>query len=689
MQSFRTEIENSVVEQDILDLERKIRLFKEGRLEEEKFRSLRLARGVYGQRQEGVQMIRIKIPFGKLTTAQLRRISDVSDEFSNGRLHITTRQDIQIHYVSLSDTPRLWSELERSCVTLREACGNTVRNITASATAGVDPEEVFDVSPYADAFFRYFLRNPVGQELGRKIKISFSASSKDDVYSFIHDIGFIAKEQNGRIGFKVLIGGGLGAQPSLAEVAYDFLPADEIIPFAESLIRVFDRYGERSKRFKARLKFLLKDIGLSELLLNVESVRAALPYKIYKIDASVWNNGGPKSKTDFRAVDIDFSEFQLWKSTNVFEQKQKGYFGVYGKVQLGNFNTSIARELADLVDEVAADDIRLTIGQNFLLRFVREDALPVIYEKFKQWGFSEPGHGSIADITSCPGTDTCNLGISNSTSISKELEKVINTEYKELLKNDDIKIKISGCMNSCGQHGLATIGFHGSSLKYEGKVLPALQLLLGGGNLSDGKGRAAQKVIKIPSKRGPNALRWLLEEYALKGQEGEYFNAFFERLGKDHFYQLLKPLANLQSLKPEEYLDWGATSDYATMVGVGECAGVVVDLVATLLLEAEEKLGWASQAKHSGKYSDAIYHTYSALISGAKALLLKAEVKTNSHIKIIKDFDATFVKTGKVQLDGTFETFALAIDSNQPTESFATEYFSKSAQFFEQLNALK
>ena len=250
MQSFRTEIENPVVQKDILDLERKIQLFHEGRIDEDKFRSLRLARGIYGQRQPGVQMIRIKLPFGRVTSEQLHRIADVSDEYSQGRLHITTRQDIQIHHVSLDRTPELWSELEKDNITLREACGNAVRNITASETAGIDPKEPFDVSPYADATFKFFLRNPICQEMGRKFKISFSGTEEDTALSFLHDIGFIAKikEIDGEMvrGFKVMIAGGLGSQPRRANLGFNFLEADRIIPFIESALRIFDKSSDLS-----------------------------------------------------------------------------------------------------------------------------------------------------------------------------------------------------------------------------------------------------------------------------------------------------------------------------------------------------------------------------------------------------------------------------------------------------------
>ena len=268
MQSFRTELENPIVEQDIIDLEKKIRAFREGKIHDEKFRSLRLARGVYGQRQPGVQMVRIKLPFGKITFKQLLKIADISDEYGSSNLHLTTRQDIQIHYVSLDRTPQLWADLEKDDITLREACGNTVRNVTSSPTSGIDPLEPFDVSPYAQAVFEYFLRNPICQDMGRKFKIAFSSNDDDTAFTYIHDIGLIPKinDKNER-GFKVMLGGGLGAQPFMANITEEFFSRkDQLIPYIEAIIRVFDRYGERNNRNKARLKYLVQKIGIAEVL---------------------------------------------------------------------------------------------------------------------------------------------------------------------------------------------------------------------------------------------------------------------------------------------------------------------------------------------------------------------------------------------------------------------------------------
>ena len=329
MQSFRTELENPIVERDIIELERKIKEFRDGKIPDEKFRSLRLARGVYGQRQPGVQMVRIKLPYGKMTLKQWKRIADVSDEFATSNLHLTTRQDIQIHFVSLDRTPELWSLLEQDNITLREACGNTVRNITASDQAGIDPDEPFDVTPYAHAAFEYFLRKPICQEMGRKFKIAFSSSEKDTAFTFMHDIGAIprVREINGKEqrGFKVVLGGGLGAQPMLAYSAFEFLEEDKLIPYIESVLRVFDRHGERSSRNKARLKFLIQKIGVDAFTELVAEEQKALTVQRYEVDTTKFDEAVlPQGDFQPEAVTIaNPFKFELWKKTNESRESEK------------------------------------------------------------------------------------------------------------------------------------------------------------------------------------------------------------------------------------------------------------------------------------------------------------------------------------------------------------------------------
>ncbi|GAA4309498.1 nitrite/sulfite reductase [Mucilaginibacter gynuensis] len=683
MQSFRTELENPIVENDIIDLERKIRLFREGKIHDEKFRSLRLARGVYGQRQPGVQMVRIKLPFGKITFKQILTIADISDEYGSSNLHLTTRQDIQIHYVSLDRTPELWARLERDDITLREACGNTVRNVTSSPTSGIDPNEPFDVSPYAHATFEYFLRNPICQEMGRKFKMSFSANDDDTAYSYIHDLGFIPKiNAAGERGFKVMLGGGLGAQPLLANIVEEFLPEDQMIPYIESIIRVFDRHGERNNRNKARLKYLVQKLGLDEVLRLAKEERTALKVKSYTVNRDALAEPALPITANYPEVSISNPlRYEQWLATNVFEQKQKGFYGVYVKVPIGDISTEIARKLVDVLRPLVADEIRITQNQGLLLKYVRKEALPALYEGLTSIDLSAPGFDSVADVTTCPGTDTCNLGISNSMTMAKVLENVIYTEYEDLIYNRDIKIKISGCMNSCGQHGLAHIGLHGSSLKAGTRVLPSVQVMLGGGTVGNGVGRAAERVVKVPAKRATHVLRSVLDDYKTNSIADEVFHNYYDRQGKDYFYRLLKPLADLTTLTDEEFVDWGHEETFVTAIGVGECAGVVIDLVATLLYESEEKLGWANDAYKRGAWADAIYHGYSVFVSSAKALLLDKGVNSSTQAGVIKEFDAQYVSTGEFELNGSFTDLVLQINKNEPTEEFATEYLAMATEF--------
>lgn len=694
MLSFRTELEdlnNPIVANDIITLEKKIRLFRDGKIDEEKFRSLRLARGIYGQRQPGVQMIRIKLPFGRITTKQLRRIADISDEYASSNLHATTRQDIQIHFVSLDKTPELWAKLEQDEITLREACGNTVRNITASATAGIDPKELFDVSPYAYETFKYFLRNPICQEMGRKFKIAFSSSEEDTAYTFIHDLGFIPKIQDGKRGFKVVIGGGLGANPYLAQTAYEFLEEDQLIPFTESVLRVFDRYGERNRRMKARLKFVLDEIGLPELMRLVAEERLAIKNKTYKIDYDSYPDPAiPDYVPETSVTGIDEAKYQRWHDTNVFAQKQEGFFGVYVKLPLGNLSSDRARQFADIVDSYASTELRVTVNQGYLIRFVRPEVLRHLFVALDNMHLAEPGFDSVADITACPGTDSCNLGISDSTEISLALEKVIREEFPDLIYNNDIKIKISGCPNSCGQHGLAGIGFHGSTIKdKQGKVLPALVILLGGGKLQNGDGIISDKLIKIPSRRGPDALRILLTDYETNAFDGEYYHTYFQRLGRNHFYALLKPLGDVTNTNPMEYIDWGQEKNFVLHTAVGECAGVIIDLVSTLLYDSEEKLAWSKEALEKNLFADSIYHSYSAFINTAKALLLSKDVKPSTQIQTLNDFQLHFVDAGLFPFEGNFKEFVLRINKNEPEESFATAFMNDAQNFMEHAFAFK
>ncbi|UII21121.1 nitrite reductase [Fulvivirga ligni] len=679
---------SQLAQKDIRELETKIEAFKTGQIDEERFKAFRLARGVYGQRQLGVQMFRIKLPYGKLTGEQLVRIADLSEQYTNGNLHATTRQNIQLHYVHLDDTPEMWAKLEETGVTTKEACGNTVRTVTASDIAGIDPNEPFDVSPYAEAVTQYFLRNPINQEMGRKIKMAFSSSEKDSAFTYIHDFGFIPKIENGQRGFKVVIGGGLGAQPFIAETAYEFLPEDKIIPFIEAGLRVFDRYGEREKRFKARMKFLIEEkrgLGVAKFMELVNDVQKSLANHSVPVELAeeLQAAPAPKDLPEFAAADERL--YQEWLDTNVFEQKQKGFYAIKIKLPLGNISSEKARKLVALTEGYVADDYRISISQGIILKFARPESLPYIYHVLSTLDLAQPGSDTIIDITACPGTDTCNLGVTNSTAISEILEDMIYKEFNHLVKDSDIHIKISGCMNSCGQHMIANIGFHGSSIKNGNLVIPALQTVIGGGVDASGKGFVADKVIKLPTKRIPDAMRTLLTDYEDNGKDTEYYNDYYIRQGKKYFYDLLKPFANLETITEDDYKDWGETETFVPEIGTGECAGVTYDMVGTIINDAKEKLALGKEAFEAGYFADSIYHSYSTQVIGAKALLLSKDVKCNTHIGIIKDFDTYFYENGEVKLNSTFEAQVLKINNNEPTKEFAKSYLAEADEFFQQV----
>ena len=665
---------------DIEELSNRIYAYQRGKEDEDRFKHYRLTRGVYGQRQVGVHMFRTKIPFGHLTPDQLIALADISEKYTNGRLHITTRQNIQLHYVKLNDSPAIWEELVAAGMTAREACGNTVRNLTASPLAGVDPEEPFDVSPYVYAAFDYFLRNPICQEMGRKIKPAFSSSDRDSAFTYFHDFGFLPRVRDGQKGFKVVVGGGLGAVSMVAHTAFEFLAADQIIPFMEAAIRVFDRYGEREKRMKARMKFLVKDLGFDRFMELIREEWPAIANKAYAIDESLVPRLGTVPADDFAPVaPVHPTVYAEWLRTNVQEQKQGGYRAVAIRVPLGNLEAEQARLLAEVIRTHASDDIRLSVQQGMVLRYVPPTALPHLFNALYALDLGLPGYDTTADITACPGTDTCALGVTNSTGLAQVLEALVRDEYPEMVTEDDIRIKISGCMNACGQHMAANIGFHGSSIRVGEKIAPAMQVVVGGGIAPDGRGFIAQKVIKVPTRRVPQVVRVLFEDYKASAHEGEYYNDYAVRQGKRYFYGLLKPLGDTSDIADEEFYDWGQDEDYRQEIGVGECAGVSLDVIGAILNDSSNKLIAAGRSLEEGAYADAGYHAYSAMVTAAKALLLAEDQKCNTHIGILNDFQEYF--GSRFTEIVSFPDYVLRIKRNAPTIDFVTDYLTDARAF--------
>jgi len=519
--------------------------------------------------------------------------------------------------------------------------------------------------------------------------VSFSATDEDTGLSYLNDLGYIAKIENGVRGFKVLVAGGLGSQPRHAEVLYDFLPSDKMIPAMESVLRVFDRYGERKSRAKARMKFLLKDIGLAAFKELITEEQKAIEFKSVAVDYQSYVPSKPVSVTIPETAVQDEVAFNLWKTTNLIPQKQEGFVAIGIKVLLGDFYTDKARLLANLVDVYAAGEIRLTLRQNIIIPFVKEALLPFFYTELEKLGFVEAGYNKAVDITACPGTDTCNLGIASSTGIAKELERVITTEYPQYLKNEDLVIKISGCMNACGQHNMANIGFQGMTVRTPEKlVAPALQVLLGGGNLGNGNGAFADKVVKVPSRRGPEALRRILNDFEANAN-GQAFIEYYKEKGEKYFYHFLNDLQDVSNLTQEDFIDWGEEEKYLKQIGIGECAGVVIDLIATLFLESEEKIENANEAFKNRVYSGAIYYAYQSLVNTAKAMLLADKKKTNTHASIISQFDEVFVTSKKIDIGISFSELIYQINKYAPSKEFAEIYIKNSTKFLQKVRAYR
>jgi sulfite reductase (ferredoxin) len=440
----------------------------------------------------------------------------------------------------------------------------------------------------------------------------------------------------------------------------------------------------------ARLKFLIKNIGADEYMRLLHEEWKSLINQTYTVDTTINTVEYTEPKlVEEPIAEEDKAHFELWKSTNVFVQKQEGYSSVGMKVLIGNIDTDQARKIAAIAEELTGDDFRVTISQNLLFRFVPNQNIPALYNRFKALGLHDAGYESILDITSCPGTDTCNLGVASSMGVTKALENVLRNEYPQLIKQRNLLIKVSGCMNSCGQHVIANIGFQGMSTPVGKNLAPAFQVLLGGCKLSNGDGRFAEKSLKVFSKRAPQALKALLDDYATNSTEGESYNDYYDRQGAKYFHPILTPFGDKNAATPDVLIDWDAETAYEKAVGVGECAGVMIDLVQTIFVEADEKLDDAELATSEGRLADAAYHIYSAFIQGAKALLVSIGARTNTQKAIIDTFDKEFVETGKVQLQTSYADTALKLTQQVPDAAFIQQYIAEGRDFIKKVRVYR
>ncbi|MBI3088438.1 MAG: nitrite/sulfite reductase [Candidatus Omnitrophica bacterium] len=573
--------------EEIAQFQQAVERYFLGQMAPDEFKACRLQLGTYGIRGvKDIHMMRIKIPQGRLNAEQLECFADLAETYSKGIGHLTTRQDMQLYWIPTREAPVAMAALARVGLTTREACGNSVRNVTACHFAGVSPTELFDVTQHASAVTRHFLRNPVSQKLPRKFKIAFEGCPVDHARTAIHDIGAVAaiREEGGRrtLGFRIYVGGGLGAAPMQAILLEPFTPTTDLLRTCEAVVRVHDRLGDRKNKATARIKFVVKRLGPDAFRQEVFAERKQLPPYSYpdmqvtdtdeQPPATERQRGSPEERGMSGSVNGLFSR---WMLTNVMGQKQAGYSVVTIKLRLGDITAAQMRALARIVRRYCGGRLRVTIEQNLALAWIRDNQLASLYSELKPLGLAEPEAGTIYDVTSCPGAETCQLGISASRGLTRALEAKLKEAGLSGEDLERIRIKVSGCPNSCGQHHLADIGFFGGARKIHERLVPHFQLLLGGFT-DEGTAEFGKPILKLPARRIPEAVVRMLELYRQDRQSPqEAFRAFALRVGTGYWKQAFEAFTGLPPYEasPEAYRDWGAETDFSLGgMGPGECA---------------------------------------------------------------------------------------------------------------------
>jgi len=633
-----------------------------GEIVSDLFKPFRLQYGIYGQRQAGVQMVRIKIPFGGITANQLRRVAELSERYTTGVGHVTTRQDIQLHFAELKDVPAIMRGLAEVGLTTREACANTVRNVTGCHLAGVCQGEVFDITPYAKTVAYHLLRNPLNQSLPRKFKIAFSGCKHDCALTPIHDIGLLAvKNEDGMIGFRMAVGGGLGSAPRIAQVLREFTPMDELIPSIEAVIKVFDTLGNRKNRNKARMKFVIEKLGFAEFKRRWEEAYVSmgyarpnheplklLHYQDEPVSLIMPTSNGSKPRSVHANGHTQETPFEMWKRTNVVSQKQAGYVAAVVKLFMGDLTTSQMLHIADLADRYSNGNIRTTINQNMIIRWIPESQIGDLYGELATQGLSDPGAELVEDIIACPGTDTCGLGITSSKGLARALAEVFPAgRVPEDLK--DVSVKISGCHNSCAQHHIATIGLHGVGKRIGEHTAPFYELHLGG--KVNGTAKIGQMTVKLPAKAVSAAITHLIEVYRRDRKSGEGLPAFIDRVGKNALKDELIPYTIVPTFAddPTFYYDWEGEEEFVLEdLGPGECAGGALEMIENGILEADQELYQAKLLSDNHQYAMSVNKSYRAVLAAAKALLVTEGLEPSTDAETFIEFDRRIAQKGVV-----------------------------------------
>ncbi len=569
---------DSTVRADIELFRSQAQSFLDGQITDDQLRPHRLRRGIYSQRQLGVQMIRTKVPGGLLTAGQMRQLARIGDEFAGGKGHLTTRQNMQFHFVPLGQVADLLHLLADVRLTTREACYNTVRNVTACPLAGLHPEEPFDVQPYARRLAFAFLHKDLTDNLPRKFKVAFSGCPDDCMATAINDVGLRAVIRDGEKGFRMTVAGGLGPLPTEAKLLHEFVPAEEIVARVEAVIRVFNKHGNRGNKNKARLKFVMRERGFDWLRDTIEEEfrdiqengGIAMPAEVPDGFGGFQPHPPPKGSGELlpvlQAESQEFSKhFAEWRATNVQSQKQAGYAIVTVKTPQGNLTGDQMRGLAKLAEDAGDGSLRFTMNQNVVLAWVPVGAVKRIYKALGELGLSDSGANEISDVTTCPGAYSCNLALTKTMGLGAALEPVLKKETDPVVRR--LRIASSGCPNSCGQHWIGDIGFYGNARKIDGKEVPYYLMLLGGTQHEFGIA-----IQSLPARLVPTAVERVLEHFKSNRQDGETFRGYVMRFKVETFRKLTADLVKPTDMGPEIYNDWGDEVAYSLQLGRGECA---------------------------------------------------------------------------------------------------------------------
>jgi len=606
---------------------------KAGELSGPEFRAFRVPLGVYEQRRDGTFMLRVRLPAGGALPHQLRKLADVSEEFGNGVLHVTTRQDIQVHDVLVDDMHPALVSLAESGLSTKGGGGNTVRNITACCDAGVCPEEEFDVSPYATALTEFLLPDPLSYQLPRKYKIAFSGCARDCAGATVHDVGFVSRKRGEELGFAVCVGGGLGSGSRVADLFEEFVPASEIHLVAEAVKRVFDKHGDRKNRHKARLRFLVERAGLehfrelyeAELAkLRRSGVPALEPRELPARDRPAsQGNGNPTAGLD------------EWRERNVLPQKQAGYHLVRLSLFLGDIRADRLRALADIVEEHGEGLLRATQSQNLVLQWVHTTELPHLHRKLDPLGLAHSSPRVLRDLIACAGASTCRLGICLSRGLAKAIHNGLGSSDLDLDGLGDLKIHVSGCPNSCGRHPIADIGLYGAARRIDGRLVPHYVVQLGG-RVGEGTARLAEGRYTVPARLIPGVLAAFLKAY-LESPEHPDYAAFLDSGGRELMAELAELHRDVAPFEEDKnhYYDWDAEELFSLAGrGAGECSAGVFELFAVDLSSAR----------------DAVVNgdLFAATALAARALLITKGQEARSDAEALKLFTESFVDAGLV-----------------------------------------